>query len=78
VSEGWPQRYGTQYDWSDDGAAMVPMVGVEAPESLAERRAAVGLAPMVWRHPPPCEPARRTKPRWRCGRVASAGAERNL
>ncbi|PCC74158.1 hypothetical protein SAMN02745121_07982 [Nannocystis exedens] len=53
VSEGRPQRYGTQYDWSDDGTAMVPMVGVEAPESLAERRAAVGLPPMVWRRPPP-------------------------
>lgn len=36
-----------------DGAAMVPMVGVEAAESLAERRAAVGLPPMVWRRPPP-------------------------
>ncbi|MBZ5712936.1 DUF6624 domain-containing protein [Nannocystis pusilla] len=53
VSEGRPQRYGTQYDWNEDGTAMVPMVGVEAPESLAERRAAVGLPPMVWRHPPP-------------------------
>jgi hypothetical protein len=53
VFEGRPQRYGTQYDWSDDGTAMVPMVGVEAPESLAERRAAVGLPPMVWRNPPP-------------------------
>lgn len=53
VSEGRLQRYGTQYDWNDDGTAMVPMVGVEAPESLAERRAAVGLPPMVWRHPPP-------------------------
>lgn len=53
VSEGRPQRYGTQYDWSEDGAAMVPIVGVEAPESLAERRAAVGLPPMVWRRPPP-------------------------
>ena len=53
VREGRPQRYGTQYDWSDDGAAMVPTNGVEAPESLAERRAAVGLPPMVWRHPPP-------------------------
>jgi hypothetical protein len=53
VFEGRPQRYGTQRDWSDDGTAMVPMVGVEAPESLAERRAAVGLPPMVWRNPPP-------------------------
>lgn len=53
VSEGRPQRYGTQYDWSDDGTAMVPMVGVDAPDSLAERRAAVGLPPMIWRRPPP-------------------------
>lgn len=53
VSEGRPQRYGTQYDWSDDGTAMVPTVGVEAPESLTERRAGVGLPPMVWRRPPP-------------------------
>lgn len=53
VSEGRPQRYGTQFDWSADGTAMVPMVGVEAPESLARRRAAVGLPPMVWRRPPP-------------------------
>ena len=53
VFEGRPQRYGTQYDWSEDGAAMVPTVGIEAPESLAERRAAVGLPPMLWRRPPP-------------------------
>ncbi len=53
VYEGRPQRYGTQYDWNDDGSAMVPMVGIEAPESLAERRAAVGLPPMQWRRPPP-------------------------
>lgn len=52
VSEGRPQRYGTQYDWNDDGSALVPTVGVEAPESLAERRAAVGLPPMQWRRPP--------------------------
>jgi hypothetical protein len=45
--------YGTQFDWCEDGMAMVPMVGVEAPESLAERRAAVGLPAMVWRRPPP-------------------------
>lgn len=53
VYEGRPQRYGTQFDWSDDGTAMVPMVGVEAPASLAERRATVGLPPMAWRRPPP-------------------------
>jgi hypothetical protein len=53
VFEGRPQRYGTQYDWSSDGMAMVPMVGIEAPESLAQRRAAVGLPPMVWRNPAP-------------------------
>ncbi|MEZ4453928.1 MAG: DUF6624 domain-containing protein [Nannocystaceae bacterium] len=53
VSEGRLQRYGTQYDWSDDGAAMVPMNGVEAPEGVDRRRAEVGLPPMVWRRPPP-------------------------
>lgn len=52
VYEGRPQRYGTQYDWSDDGSALVPTVGVEAPASLAERRAAVGLPPMQWRRAP--------------------------
>jgi hypothetical protein len=50
--EGRLQRYGTQFDWNDDGTAMVPMVGVEDPERLDERRAAVGLPPMAWRQPP--------------------------
>lgn len=39
-------------NWSEVGAAMVPMVGVDAVESLAERRAAVGLPPMEWRRLP--------------------------
>jgi hypothetical protein len=51
--EGRPQRYGTQFDWNDDGTAMVPMVGVEDPEHVDERRRAVGLPPMRWRLPPP-------------------------
>lgn len=53
VYEGRPQRYGTQYDWNHDGTAMVPMVGVQEPETLEARRAAVGLPPMEWRLPPP-------------------------
>jgi hypothetical protein len=58
VFEGRPQRYGTQYDWSDDGSAMVPMVGVEDPEHLDERRRSVGLPAMQWQLPaPPDEPA---------------------
>ncbi len=52
VFEGRRQRFGTQFDWCEDGAAMVPMVGVDAVESLAERRAAVGLPPMEWRRLP--------------------------
>lgn len=51
--EGRPQRYGTQYDWNDDGTAMVPMVGVEDPEHIDARRHSVGLPPMQWQRPPP-------------------------
>jgi len=58
VFEGRPQRFGTQLDWSDDGEAMVPMNGVERPESVDLRRAEVGLPPIVWRQPPPEEQAR--------------------
>lgn len=57
VSEGRPQRYGTQLDWNDDGTAMVPMVGVEEADTVDARRRAVGLPPMQWRHPPPPEEA---------------------
>jgi hypothetical protein len=54
VLEGRPQRYGTQIDWDPEGAlCMVPMVGVEDPEHVDTRRAAVGLPPLVWRRPPP-------------------------
>jgi arsenate reductase (thioredoxin) len=56
--EGRLQRYGTQFDWNDDGSAMVPVVGVEDPEHVDERRACVGLPPMTWRRAPPAdEPA---------------------
>ncbi len=48
VSEGRPQRYGTQYDWNEELTAMVPMVGVEDPAGVDERRRAVGLPPMEW------------------------------
>jgi len=57
VSEGRAQRYGTQFDWNDEGTAMVPMVGVEDPDGVDDRRRAVGLPPMRWRRePPPDEP----------------------
>lgn len=52
VFEGRPQRHGTQLDWTDDGSALVPTGEVEEPDTLDERRAAVGLPPMVWRRPP--------------------------
>ena len=42
--EGRPQRYGTQLDWDADGK--LSPVEVEEPQSLAERRAAVGLPPV--------------------------------
>jgi hypothetical protein len=53
VFEGRLQRYGTQYDWNDDGTAMVPIVGVEDPEHVDERRRRVGLPAMQWQLPPP-------------------------
>jgi hypothetical protein len=53
VFEGRPQRYGTQYDWNDDGTAMVPSVGIEDPEHVEARRREVGLPPMRWELPPP-------------------------
>ena len=54
--EGRPQLYGTQYDWNDDGTAMVPIGAVEAPDDVDARRAAVGLPPIAWQRPPD-EPA---------------------
>jgi len=53
VFEGRLQRYGTQYDWNATGDAMVPMNGVEEPETVDERRAAVGLPPIEWTHATP-------------------------
>lgn len=53
VFEGRPQRYGTQYDWADTLDAMVPMGTVDDPDTVDERRAAVGLPPIEWRRPPP-------------------------
>jgi hypothetical protein len=53
VFEGRPQRYGTQVDWNDAGDAMVPMGTVDDPDTVDERRAAVGLPPIAWRQPPP-------------------------
>src|SRR5690349_1006035 len=51
--EGRPQIYGTQYDWNEDGTAMVPTGSVEDPDVVDERRRAVGVPPMRWRRPPP-------------------------
>src|SRR5947209_1860749 len=43
--EGRPQRYGTQYDWTDDGK-LVPWT-IEDEEDVDERRRAVGLGPLA-------------------------------
>jgi Family of unknown function (DUF6624) len=65
VLEGRPQRYGTQFDWDDSGTAMVPMGGVDEPETLDDRRRRVGLPAMTWTRsppadePPPADPAAR-------------------
>ena len=44
--EGRSQRYGTQFDWDEDGE-MSPHPPVEDPEGVEERRAAVGLEPLA-------------------------------
>jgi hypothetical protein len=49
VCEGRAQTYGTQVDWDETLTAMVPMVGVDDPDHVDARRAAVGLPPIVWR-----------------------------
>lgn len=46
VSEGRPQRYGTQFDLTPDGPVLCP---VEKPESLDERRSAAGLSAIAER-----------------------------
>lgn len=43
--EGRGQLYGTQFDWDDQGE-LSPIL-LEAPESVDERRAAVGLDPLA-------------------------------
>ncbi len=53
VFEGRLQRYGTQYDWSRDGETLELMIGVEEPDTVDARRAAIGLPPLAWRRPPP-------------------------
>ena len=55
VFEGRPQLYGTQYDWNEEYEAMVPMVGIEAPDQVDARRRAIGLPPIEWRRPPPAD-----------------------
>lgn len=42
--EGRPQRYGTQYDWDEDG--LLGPLPIEDPESVDERRRPVGLGPL--------------------------------
>jgi hypothetical protein len=43
--EGRPQRYGTQFDWDDDGR-LSPWV-IEDPQSVDERRQSIGLEPLA-------------------------------
>jgi hypothetical protein len=43
--EGRPQRYGTQFDWNDNGE-LAPWV-IENEEGVDERRRAVGLPPLA-------------------------------
>lgn len=43
--EGRAQRYGTQLDWDEEGL-LVTWPAVEEPETVDERRAAVGLPPL--------------------------------
>lgn len=47
VFEGRGQRYGTQFDWNDEGE-MAPQ-GLEDPTGVDARRAAVGLDPLAMR-----------------------------
>jgi hypothetical protein len=44
--EGRAQRYGTQMDWGEQGE-LVTWPAVEEPETVDERRAEVGLAPLA-------------------------------
>lgn len=44
VSEGRPQRYGTQVDWDSDGE--LSPLPIEDPDGVDGRRRAVGLAPL--------------------------------
>ena len=43
--EGKPQRYGTIFDWDDEGR--LSPVEIEAPDSVDDRRADVGLPPLA-------------------------------
>jgi hypothetical protein len=44
--EGRPQRFGTQFDWDEEGR-MSPYPPVEDPNGVDARRAAVGLEPLA-------------------------------
>jgi hypothetical protein len=43
--EGRPQRYGTQYDWDENGK--LSPHPIEGPEGVDERRRSVGLGPLA-------------------------------
>ena len=43
--EGRPQRYGTQYDWTEDGV-LAPWV-IEDEAAVDERRREIGLPPLA-------------------------------
>ena len=43
--EGRPQRYGTQYDWEENGK--LSPHPIEGPEGVDERRRSVGLGPLA-------------------------------
>lgn len=47
IYEGRPQRYGTQFDIDEDGAA-VPYI-IEEPETVDERRQSIGLEKLAER-----------------------------
>jgi len=70
VFEGRRQRFGTQFDWNDAGTALELVNGVEDVETVAARRAAVGLPPIEWsrnpeaREAPPDAHARAERDVW--------------
>jgi hypothetical protein len=45
VLEGQPQRYGTQFDWDEQG--QLSPYAIEEPDTVDERRRALGLCPLA-------------------------------